>query len=348
MIAAAGNPPEYNKSVREFDVVTLDRVRRLDIQPDLAVWKTYARENGVHSAILSYLELRPEHFYKVTQDVDGLQFVTARGWEDLSQMLLACERLGEPADEELVAQYLQHPQIAADFAAYLDLYRKYGDDYGVEDILAGHPSPEAWQRAQAAGFDERLSLVGLLLSGLSVRFAAAMRADETAADCFAVVNDWRQGEGDPAARFASLVQARADELAARRKARLLSRTDEARAARTGKALAELEAAAQSAPDTEEDVLAALRASFAPVREARQNAADTALQSLEAAFDFLEQAFGSGQEMLVFVTELGLAGDSAAFLQQNDCARYYKYSEELLLSGRTARILREIAADRERS
>ena len=53
-------------------------------------------------------------------------------------------------------------------------------------------------------------------------------------------------------------------------------------------------------------------------------------------------------MLVFVTELGLAGDSAAFLQQNDCARYYKYSEELLLSGRTARILREIAADRQRS
>ena len=348
VIAAAGNPPEYNKSVREFDVVTLDRVRRLDIQPDLAVWKAYARENGVHSAILSYLELRPEHFYKVTQDVDGLQFVTARGWEDLSQMLLACERLGEAADEELVAQYLQHPQIAADFAAYLDLYRKYGDDYGVEDILAGRPSPEAWQRAQAAGFDERLSLVGLLLSGLSVRFAAAMRADETAADCFAVVTDWRQGEGDPIARFVSLVQARADELAARRKARLLSRADEARAARTGKALAELEAAAQSAPDTEADVLAALRAAFAPVRETRQQAADAALQSLEAAFDFLEQAFGSGQEMLVFVTELGLAGDSAAFLQQNDCARYYKYSEELLLSGRTARILREIAADRQRS
>ena len=348
VIAAAGNPPEYNKSVREFDVVTLDRVRRLDIQPDLAVWKTYARENGVHSAILSYLELRPEHFYKVTQDVDGLQFVTARGWEDLSQMLLACERLGETADEELVAQYLQHPQIAADFAAYFDLYLKYGNDYGVEEILAGHPSPEVWQRAQAAGFDERLSLVGLLLSGMAVRFNTAMRADETAADCFAIVNSWRQEEGDPAARFARVLQLRANELEARRKARLLSRTDEARAARTAKAVAELEAAVQAAPDTEEDVLAALRMAFAPVREARQNAAAIVLQSLEAAFDFLEQAFGSGQEMLVFVTELGLAGDSAAFLQQNDCPRYYKYSEELLLNGRTARILREIAADRERS
>ena len=28
IIVAAGNPPEYNKSVREFDVVTMDRVKK--------------------------------------------------------------------------------------------------------------------------------------------------------------------------------------------------------------------------------------------------------------------------------------------------------------------------------
>ncbi len=43
VIVAAGNPPEYNKSVRDFDIVTLDRVRRMDIEPDLPVWKDYAR-----------------------------------------------------------------------------------------------------------------------------------------------------------------------------------------------------------------------------------------------------------------------------------------------------------------
>lgn len=42
LIAAAGNPPEYNKSVREFDIVTLDRVRRMDIEADLEVWMEYA------------------------------------------------------------------------------------------------------------------------------------------------------------------------------------------------------------------------------------------------------------------------------------------------------------------
>ena len=42
IIAAAGNPVEYNKSAREFDIVTLDRVKRIDIEPDLNVWKEYA------------------------------------------------------------------------------------------------------------------------------------------------------------------------------------------------------------------------------------------------------------------------------------------------------------------
>ena len=35
IIVAAGNPPEYNKSVREFDVVTLDRIKRIDVEADL-------------------------------------------------------------------------------------------------------------------------------------------------------------------------------------------------------------------------------------------------------------------------------------------------------------------------
>lgn len=77
IIVAAGNPPEYNKSVRDFDMVTLDRVRELDIEADFSVWKSYARERRINSAILSYLELRSKNFYRVEADVDGLRFVTA-------------------------------------------------------------------------------------------------------------------------------------------------------------------------------------------------------------------------------------------------------------------------------
>ena len=93
IIAAAGNPPEYNKSVRDFDMVTFDRVRCMNIEADLGVWKEYAREKRLNSAILSYLELRPKNFYRVEADVDGLQFVTARGWEDLSNLMDVYEEL---------------------------------------------------------------------------------------------------------------------------------------------------------------------------------------------------------------------------------------------------------------
>jgi MoxR-like ATPase len=116
IIVAAGNPPEYNKSVRDFDMVTLDRVRCMNIEADLGVWKEYAREKRLNSAILSYLELRPKNFYRVEADVDGLQFVTARGWEDLSELLYVYEKLGKNVDREVIIQYIQHWKIAKDFA----------------------------------------------------------------------------------------------------------------------------------------------------------------------------------------------------------------------------------------
>ena len=37
---AAGNPPEYNRSVREFDIVTWDRLKRIDVEPDFDAWRS--------------------------------------------------------------------------------------------------------------------------------------------------------------------------------------------------------------------------------------------------------------------------------------------------------------------
>ena len=62
MIAAAGNPPEYNKSVREFDIVTLDRVKKIEVEPDFMAWKAYAYRAQIHPAVISYLNVRPREF----------------------------------------------------------------------------------------------------------------------------------------------------------------------------------------------------------------------------------------------------------------------------------------------
>ena len=95
--------------------------------------------------------------------MNGKRFVTARGWDDLSQMIHLYEQNHLPVDEKLIIQYLQNPKIAKEFAVYYDLFNKYRSDYQVDKILAGKATKAIRQRASAAKFDERLSLLGLLL-----------------------------------------------------------------------------------------------------------------------------------------------------------------------------------------
>ena len=122
IIVAAGNPPEYNKSVRELDMVTLDRVKHIDVSADLAVWQRYAVAQEVHPAVRTYLSVYPDHFYRITETDRGLMFVTARGWEDMSLMLSAMAEDGVGVDADWCLQYLQDDGIARSFALYYDLF----------------------------------------------------------------------------------------------------------------------------------------------------------------------------------------------------------------------------------
>ncbi|MBQ8166381.1 MAG: AAA family ATPase, partial [Lachnospiraceae bacterium] len=167
IVVTAGNPPEYNNSVREFDIVTWDRLKRVEITPDYDVWKEYAYQKGMHPAILTYLEVRKSDFYTVETTVDGKNFVTARGWEDLSQMIQLYEMNDLKVDNKLIEQYLQNPRIATDFAVYYDLFVKYKSDYQVDKILAGKAPDEIKERAVDSKFDERLALIGMLLDSVS-------------------------------------------------------------------------------------------------------------------------------------------------------------------------------------
>lgn len=140
-------------------------------------------------------------------------------------MLTACTKLDLPVDEALIGQYLRHPEVARDFAAYWELYKKYRQDYGVEDILQGRPFAAVLERAQKAAFDERISLVSLLLAGLNTRFAAARRADAVTDACYQEMRSFKRTLNNadpaqdgfvPAAVFAAQVNVYADHLTAQR------------------------------------------------------------------------------------------------------------------------------------
>ena len=334
LIAAAGNPPEYNRSVREFDVVTLDRVRCIDVEPKLSVWQTYARAHRLHPAVTAYLELRPQHFYKLENDVDGMQFVTARGWEDLSAFLQAADKLGLDADEGVIAQYLRHPEVARDFAAYWALYRKYKKDYGVADILAGKPFDAVLQRALSAAFDERISLISLLLAGLNTRFADAQKLDAVTDACYQQLRSFKRTlsqkpDTEPAALFADQTEGYRARLELAKDADELTAAEQAARTRT------LQLMQQWGKQLEpgmigEDAFDTVRGQFNAQVRRREDAVADAGNALEFAFDFMERAFPDGQEMVVFVNELALGPDSAPFLAENECERFEQYSRKLLL------------------
>ena len=76
------------------------------------------------------------------------------------------EELDIPVTEDIVREYLRLPEVAEDFFSYYELYRKYEDDYNIREILRGQAQPAVFERLMKAGFDERLSVVNLLLDAL--------------------------------------------------------------------------------------------------------------------------------------------------------------------------------------
>ena len=336
IVVTAGNPPEYNNSVREFDIVTWDRLKRIDIEPDYKAWKEYAAETMVHGAIRSYLDIKESDFYRVESTVDGKTFVTARGWSDLSDMLRLYEKNGLKVDAELVIQYLQNKEVAKGFALYYDLYNKYQSDYQIGRIFAGEADEEVLSRAREAKFDEKLSLLGLLLSGLEEKFAAVETEEKVAESLLAAAKELR-GAGDDA--LAALIAEKKEELAAAKQAGKLSRREAQIRRRT---IAALERAQEqiSAPN---EVTDTLRALIIARREELGKAAQAAGGALENSFSFCETAFGEGRELLILVTELTADSHSAHFIARYGSEGYYRHNKALLLYERQQTILRELDA-----
>ena len=345
IIVAAGNPAEYNKSVREFDVVTMDRVKKIEVQPDFAVWKEYAYIQDIHPAVIAYLTARGNYFYQMETTVDGVLFATPRGWEDLSRLVQVYEKLGKTVDREVVQQYIQYPKIAKDFANYLELYYKYQADYQIEAVMEGKIDPILVTKLGHASFDERLSVVSLLLARTTEGFRNAYRKEACMTMLLKTLQEVKEGLLDGAdADFllSDIIKRTQDSLAMKQKAKILNR-EEGHALRS--TIEKLEQYQKLIDDSSfvdnSEKFEAIRGKFAEENELYQDMVDLAGQKLEYAFDFMEYAFGNTQEMTAFVTELNTNFYSVQFLQNYDCERYYQYNKNLLFDEKRRGILNRI-------
>lgn len=345
LIAAAGNPPEYNKSVRDFDVVTLDRVKRIDVTEDFPVWKEYARRKGVHGAVVSYLDIRKDNFYRVETTADGLQFATARGWEDLSELICAYEKLGLRVSREVVGQYIQMPRIAKDFANYLELYYKYQRTYQVEDILRGTWLPITVSELRAAPFDEKLSVMGLTLSRLSGEARNTRRQDALSTALHAALTEFREriAEEEPQAVLAQLVRRRQETLKRAKEAGQLDRETRDLTQREINTLEDYRRQLAEENASPAEAMDAVRGWFSREVDRRTALGGETGTMFANAFRFLEETFGDSQELVIFVTEITAGYDTSWFVENFGCDAYFRHNRELLFDDTRHRIREEIQA-----
>ena len=336
MIVAAGNPPEYNKSVREFDIVTLDRVRKIDIEADCDIWMGYGWKRQVHGAILSYLNIRKEDFYRVENTVDGKFFVTARGWEDLSELLKSYERLQIPVSDQLVIQFLQQEEIAGRFTAYYQLYTKYGQDYAIPQILDGRLSTEETQEkvelARNGGFEERFTVTGLLLDALNHRFEAVSEMEKRLHMLYETLKYWKNyhSENENTEVLTEFIQERKNQRQVKQDTGMLTVQEAKRESWLTDRLEEYELKLKEQHiHDRQNGFAMMKNWFEEVVQKRNAMQKEAGESLNRGFDFVETAFGDGQEMVLFVTELSKNERVMEYISAHGCESYFRYSERLL-------------------
>ena len=346
IVVTAGNPPEYNNSVREFDIVTWDRLKRIDVEPDYDVWKEYAYKKGIHAAILTYLDIKKSDFYKIETTVDGKSFVTARGWSDLSDMMKLYEQHGIAIDEKLVIQYLQNKKIAKEFAIYYDLFNKYKSDYQVDKILTGKAPAEIKERAKTAKFDERLALLGLMLDAVTEELKQVNLTELALTELLNALKNVRMELTRPNADAVASVQKQIGNLDKRIQTGKLASTlstDAEYACRSAMAaLEEMNAMLkEKTPANGMEAFKLLKAAFDNRTKVLKKQADAAGKQLSNVFLFCEEVFDEGQEMLILVTELTISYYGAHFISRYGCKEYFNHNKELLFYERQKEIIREL-------
>ena len=351
VVACAGNPPEYNRSVHEFDIVTLDRVKKIAVDPDYDAWRAYAVSKGVHPAVLTFLDIKKSKFYTVEASLDGPAFVTARGWDDLSEIMRVFESMGKTVDFDLIVQYVQNEPIAREFASYYDLFNKYRDDYRVDEILAGKAAEDVVERARNAAFDERLSLVGLVLDAIDGDVQEQM--DDT--DMLVSLRDdlRRVKAGISEGALDDVADALDDERVKRVTALemsiasgVLGKRKRAVMEREVTLLDKLACSARASSDggASSDVaerFACVEASFAREVDAVSERAGEIEGKIACAFAFFDEAFGDAQEVLVFTTELTSRTVCARYIAQYGSPSYFEHNQEMLLSERQSDLRRRV-------
>ena len=245
----------------------------------------------------------------------------------------------------MVGQYIQMPRIAKDFANYLEMFYKYQKTYHVEGILSGTWENITVLELREAPFDEKLSVMGLVLSRLSEE-ARNTRCQDALTDALHTsLTEFREKIADapPLTVLDQLLWKRRTAMKQAKEAGQLDKESRDLKQREINALEDYRQRLDREAVGPEGAMDAVRGWFGEEVERRKAMAMETKAMFDNAFRFLETTFGDSQELVIFVTEITAGYDTSWFVEQFGCDAYFRHNRELLFDSTRHRIREEIAA-----
>ena len=261
-------------------------------------------------------------------------------------MIRLYEKNGITVNTELVAQYLQNAKTARNFAMYYDLFRKYRSDYQIEDIVNGKAPVSIQVRAKEAKFDERLSLLGLILDRVNDETRGVIYEETKVLmlkNELSTLKKALPGSNVNAVKaLNSAISAKQTELQSGLKASSLSPEAQYALRGTVRELEKMIAALQESGKTNgAEAFEVLKQAYGVILNGFKAKTATAGAVLSNVFKFLEAVYSEGQEMVIFVTELTVSPHTSKYISRYGCPEYFKHNKELLFYERQMDIIREL-------
>ena len=320
ILVSAGNPQEYNRSANEFDTVTLDRVKKIEATSDFSVWKKYAYEKSVHESIIGYLSVKPQNLFVMEKTVDGTEFVTPRGWEDLSVSITEYEKAGFEVTEGLISEYVQNKAVSAEFYRYYLLFEKYKQDYNVYDIMEGKFG--SFEKFKESKFDERYAMIEVFIGAVTV-FCKKTNSESEAVKIISEIYD---------------------KIKSRKESDAKEYVDKQIDAYENKVASEYYSSEEKS--FYKSIIINLKSGISEktLKERKEKLiAETAKneKKISNTFTFLEKCFGKGQEITAYLVNLLADYPFVMYVADFGSESFYKYNEMLMIDKQNSELKNQI-------
>ena len=326
VVVTAGNPPEFNKSVREYDIATLDRIKKIDVDANYDVWREYAVNKNVHPAIIAYLDVKKSDFYIIENTPKGKNFVTARGWEDLSRMMSVFENKNIPIDISLIEQYIQSQTVAEDFSDYYETYRNLSAKFSTEDIVTGNWDEELSSALRNSAVSEKLGFINILSSEMSNVSKVAVNHNKTTKKVAELLKETQIVSKSPKDAF-NILDNLINTFKSEQKEKDIYFRDSNEQKKEKIMVFEKLSEIRDILDSSEGETKTHISDFLKTEiEQLKNLVETAQTELSNTSDFLYKTFGESPELQIFISNITVNKYTSLFLMSFGCKKFSEISE----------------------